>query len=287
MRGAGGLYYQFLNQFDISTISPSTLFPSIRFWMPVDETVNPPKAYHAALDIALQPFQNWIFRAEGYHKEQLRLLRIDYPSLWRKPGEDLEDIPITTQDGFIETAKGYAQGGALMLEYAGSAIRSSIRYEYNIAEREYAFRDSVRMKPVPWSEPQRLELSLDWTPHPRFIATARWRGGWGRIWGYRRAYYDYLATDIAQGLTFDGIDFRHPDEHELPAFHQLDLGVAYTQPIGPTAIQMRVDLLNATDELNVADRSLIEAETAEGVDLLTQNRYLLPRTLSLSFRLKW
>ncbi len=65
LRAAGGLYRQFLNQFDISTISPSSLFPSIRFWMPVDSSIAPPKAYHAAADVVLHLAEGWTFRAEG------------------------------------------------------------------------------------------------------------------------------------------------------------------------------------------------------------------------------
>ncbi len=290
VRGAGGVYYQFLNQFEISTISPTTLFPSTRFWMPVDETIAPPKAYHLAADVGLQFARRWMFRAEGYYKDQPRLYRIDYPSLWIKPeSEEIEDIPITRQADFIEEAEGYAYGSAFILERAGRTLRTEARYEYNVAKRDYAFRDSVRLEPVPWSEPHRLEFALDWTPHPNFIATARWRGGWGRIWGFRQAYYDFLATDVSQGLTFDEFDFRDPtgENHRLPSFQQLDLGVAYTQPIGPTAIQLRVDVLNVTDRDNVADLSLIEEGEGNALHLVSQKRFLLPRTLSVSVRLKW
>ncbi len=288
VRGAGGIYYQFLNQFEISTISPTTFFPSTRFWMPVDETLPPPKAYHLAGDVGLQFAERWMFRTEGYYKIQPRLYRIDYPALWIKPeSEDIEDIPITTQNDFIEEAEGYAYGSAFILEHNGRTLRTQARYEYNIAKRDYAYRDSVRMEPVPWSEPHRLEFAVDWTPHPNFIASARWRGGWGRIWGFRQAYYDFLATDVSQGLSFDGYDFLDPtaEDHRLPSFQQLDLGVAYTQPIGPAAFQLRVDVLNVTNRDNVADMSLLELPESD--DLARQQRYLLPRTLSVSARLKW
>ena len=292
VRGAGGIYYQFLNQFDVSTISPSTLFPSTRFWMPVDESLPPPKAYHLAADIGLKFAKHWSFRAEGYYKDQPRLFQINYPSLWQletETTEGEEPVALSTQADFITLAKGFAYGSAFVLERAGPKLRTSARYEYNIAEREYAFRDSVRTEPVPWSEPHRLEFAVDWTPHPNFIATARWRGGWGRVWGFRQAYYDFLATDVAQGLNFEGYDFRFPTdpEHQLEAFKQLDLGVAYTQPIGPTAIQLRVDVLNVTNRKNAADQSLFEQVAGEDIGLITQTRYLLPRTLSVSARMKW
>ena len=286
LRLAGGLYRQYLNQFDISTISPSTLFPSIRFWMPVDSSIAPPKAYHAAANVVLHLAEGWSFRAEGYYKDQPRLLRIDYPSLWRSSEEE-EEIPITSQAEFIEPAKGHAYGSAFVLERAGRTLRTSLRYEYNIAEREYAFRDSIRLEPVPWSEPHRLEAALDWTPDPRLIVTARWRGGWGRIWGFRQAYYDFLGTDVAQALRFDDYDFQHPSEHTLPAFQQLDLGGAYTLSLGAAALQLRLDLLNVFNRKNVADRNLIEVLEGNDITFTPHERYLLSRTWSVSARLRW
>ena len=286
LRAAGGLYRQYLNQFDISTISPTTLFPSIRFWMPVDSSIAPPKAYHAAGDVMLRLAEGWTFRIESYYKDQPRLLRIDYPSLWQSSEEE-EEIPITYQDEFIEPAKGYAYGSAFVLERTGTTLRTLLRYEYNVAKREYAFRDSIRMEPVPWTEPHRFEAAFDLTPHPRLILTARWRGGWGRIWGFRQAYYDFLGTDVAQALSFGDYDFRRPSEHKLPSFKQLDLGAAYSYPIGTAALQLRVDLLNATNRKNVADLSLIEVQRGVNVILLPQERHLLSRTLAVSARLKW
>jgi hypothetical protein len=163
----------------------------------------------------------------------------------------------------------------------------SARYEYNVARRQYAFRDTLRMEKVPWSEPHRLELAFDWTPHPHFIATVRWRSGWGRIWGFRQAYYDFFGTSPARQSTYGTFDFRDPAAHALPAFHQLDLGAAYSYSFGPGALQIRLDLLNATNRNNVADRSLVDVSNEDGLTLLPHERYLLARSLALSVRLQW
>ena len=102
-----------------------------------------------------------------------------------------------------------------------------------------------------------------------------------------RAGMDFLATDIAQGITFGEFNFREPEAHALDPFRHLDLGAAYTQPLGPVALQVRVNVLNATNRLNVADKSLLETDLDDDIALIEQERYLLPRTLSMSVRLKW
>ncbi len=289
VRGATGLYRQFVNQFDISSISPSALFPAIRFWMPVDSSIAPPKAYHAALDLLLQPSDAWSLRLESYYKRQPHLLRVDYPVLWERDF-DVEDQPvptITSQAEFLQSGEGYAYGAAFVIERVGEKTRASARYEYNLARREYAFEDSVRFENVPWSEPHRLDLALDWTPARRFIATVRWRSIWGRSWGFRRAYYDFLGSDPTQSAVYGAFDFRDPDRHRLPVFSQLDLGAAYTQRFGPAAVQLRLDLLNATGRRNVADRSLLQVLQGPEVAFEPAARRLMPRTFSMALRLQW
>ena len=288
LRGAAGVYSQFINQFDISTLSPSTLIPSTRFWMPVDESLDPPMAYHFSLDLGLR-LGPWSFRAESYYKNQPRLFRIDYPTLWSlETGatDGQEPARITTQQGFIALTKGSAYGSAFVVARNSRTLRAGARYEYNIARREYGFRDGVRTEPVPWSEPHRLELTFDWKLHPSFGVTMRWRGGWGRIWAFRQAYYDLLGTDVIQGLTFDGFDFRFPTdpEHRLEPFRQLDMGITYGRPVGVTTWKFQLDLLNVLNRKNEADRNLFESVIEDQV--VPQTRYLIGRMLSFSLRLQ-
>ncbi|MFQ5570691.1 MAG: carboxypeptidase regulatory-like domain-containing protein [Rhodothermales bacterium] len=288
-RGAAGLYRQFLNQFDKSSISPSALFPSIRFWMPVDETIAPPTAYHVAADVLLKPGDRWTLHLESYYKHQPRLLQIDYPALWlRITDEALTEVPaLSAQADFLRSSRGYAYGSAFSIEHTGRRLRTLVRYEYNVARRQYAFSDSAHVEPVPWSEPHRLVVAFDWTPHPRLIATARWRSGWGRMWAYRRAYYDFLGSNASQVATYGDVDFRRPTAHKLSPFHQLDLGTAYTHRFGPTALQIRLDVLNVLNQENVADRTLRDIPDGNDVTFVPENRLLLSRSFSAAVRFIW
>lgn len=287
LRTAAGLYRQYLNQFDMSNISPSTLFPSLRFWIPADSTINPPRAYHVAADAALQPTDAWMLRVETYYKDQPNLLRINYPLLWdRRPSAFRP--PIQNQNEFLTDGHGYAYGAAGVIMHGSSTTRTSLRYEYNIARREYTFEDTTRIASTPWSEPHQVEVALDWFPHPRFSTTIKWRGAWGRTWAFRTAYYDRLGSDPSQDPIFGEYDFSRPEDHTLPTFQQLDLGMVYTQEVGPTALQLRLDVVNALNRLNISDRSLIDIEQEDGPRLfIAQDRPLLSRTVSLALRVKW
>ncbi len=302
-RLAGGLYYQYLNQFDVSTISPSTLIPSTRVWLSVDETLPPPKSYHLAADAGMKFLDFWSLRVEWYYKRQPRVFRIDYPRLWQPDDDDTVDsetTDLTSQADFVALAEGFAYGTALVMERTSKRLSLHARYEHNIAEREYGFRGGdIRMVPVPWSEPQRLHLSAEATVFGRWRATARWRGVWGRVWGFRQPYYDYLATDTDQGLMFGGVDFRQPvsDQHRLTPLKQLDLGLTYNTTVGGSRLQIRADVLNALNRENQADLFLREVTHVPGTgpsddfeeapDLLIESQNLIERVLSFSLRLRW
>lgn len=290
-RAAIGLYRQFVNQFDMSSVSPSAVLPAIRFWLPVDASVRPPKAYHAAGEVLLTPNSSWRLQGELYYKKQPHTLLIDYPSLWQRLRG--RDTVASAQEDFLRSASGHAYGGSFEVRRTGSTAKVFARYDYSISEREYTFVDTTSYEPAPWNEPHRFELGLDWKPVDALMMTLRWQGGWGRTWAFRKAYYDYLATDSLASPTYGDIDLRDPSSHRLPAFQQLDLSTAYTREVGPITAQIRMDLLNLFNRENVADLSLkeIRREDDEGEEYIagyeSVPRTLLPRTLLLAVRLRW
>ncbi len=312
LQGAAGLYRQFVNQFSVSSFSPSALLSSIRFWLPVDSTVRPPKAYHVAGALRWNPSGSWDLRLETYYKKQTHLLDIDYQALWELADEP-GDSTARVQSAFLSNEKGYSYGGALKIERMGPQTRMLARYEYSKAMRTRnmlrryseevnsgAYSESQQVslpkyEPVPWGEPHRLELALDWIPSPQFTMTVRWHGAWGRTWAFRQAYYDYIpATTLTQDPVYGPYDFRKPYDHKLKPFYQLDMGMAYTHVLGPAALQVRVDVLNALNRANEADWRLeIDPEktsSSTGSETPTPKiipRTLLPRMPSVALRLRW
>lgn len=300
---ATGIYRQFVNQFNVSSVSPSVLLPAIRFWLPIDHSVSPPKALHAAGGVSFGPFRNFTARAEAYYKHQPHILFIDYVSLWgeRQAGESEPG----GQARFLDAGRGYGYGGAVSLERETAKTRGIIRYEYSIARRtrtllppqtdvdDAIIGDARRgngFEPVPWNAPHHLEAAANWRATERLGVTARWRSIWGRAWAFRQSYYDYLATDPLLSPSFgsDEYDLRRPENHLLPAFHQLDVGIAYAMTLGPTACQLRLDLLNALNRKNEADWTLQPDEQQNGTqEYQIVARQMLPRTPSMTLRLRW
>lgn len=295
----GGLYRQFVNQFNVSSVSPSVLLPAIRFWLPIDASVSPPRAYHLAGGVELQPSSWWTGRAEAYYKHQPRLLFIDYVALWsqRRSGAGTDD----GQSSFLHAGRGYGYGGAVSVEREDARTHVLARYEYSVARRSRTLLARASsgtsgterahgFEPVPWNEPHALEAALNWRATRRISVMARWRSYWGRTWAFRQSYYDYLATDplLSPNFRTGGFDLRHPEEHRLAAFHQLDLSAAFAFSAGPTICQMRVDLINALDRRNEADWTLqLPADAAGSDDYRVVARTMLPRTPSATVRLKW
>lgn len=285
VRAATGLYRQMVNQFAISSFSPSTLLSSIRFWLPVDPTVMAPaKAVHGALEAGWQPVPRLYVRAEGYYKHQPHIPTVDYTKLWdnlRSPKTDIQ------QDDYLSSERGQAYGSSFMVTYERPRISVSARYDWTVSERTSPILpDSLGEVPVSWNEPSRVELGLNAAPAPGVAALVRWRGSWGRRWGFRQSYYDYLASDSLLTGAFGTFDFRDPSAHRLPAFVQLDVGLAYTYAFEPLVLQVRLDVMNALNRQNV------EFWSMDGWDLDAGRfergpRYSFPRITSLALRVQW
>ncbi|GAB5519214.1 MAG: carboxypeptidase-like regulatory domain-containing protein [Rhodothermales bacterium] len=283
-RLAGGIYRQFTNQFDISSVSPSALLPSLRFWLPVDSTVAPPKAFHLAADVQWRPHPYWEVRAEAYLKDQPHVLQIDYPALWERFRTDSTRL---RQAAFLRSGQGSASGGAVSVVFKTEWLRTSARYEMSQTQRTQFFGADTLSIRAPWNEPQRAALDLDVYPTRGLTLTLRSHAVWGRRWGFRQAYYDYFAADPTGAFVFGPFDLKDPDAHRLPALYQVDAGIAVSVPIGRTMLQVRGDVLNVLGRANVADWSLETIEEDGTIEYRKRPRYLLPRTPSLSARFKW
>lgn len=277
-RLATGLYRQMVNQFSLSSVSPSALLPATRFWLPVDATMAPPLAVHVAAEAELRPTAAWAVRTEAFYKHQPRILQIDYPALWTNLRDSTE---ATRQDAFLSAGRGYAYGLAARARYARDGVEATARYEYTITERTNPIFDDDTPRATPWSEPHRIEASLTAEPSEAFTALVRWRTAWGRTWAYRQAYYDYLATDPLSSPRIPPYDFSDPTVHEMPAYSQVDVSLAYSVEVRPILLQLRLDVLNLLDTDNLANYSV------DPLTLERDERFLYPRMTSLALRVRW
>jgi hypothetical protein len=277
-RTSAGLYRQFLNQTDVSVLNAGSILPATRVWLPVDASVRPPMAYHLAQELLFTPAATWMLRLDGYLKYEPHGLALNYAP---GGGPDIERGTVRQSD-ILASTKAQTYGGTVTLAWHPSRVRAEVEYAFEHARREGAMLFGGRRHPVPWTEPHRLEVALDWMPSPRLTAGIRWKGVWERPWGFRRTYYDYFGHD-PDTRYHTPFDLGDPGAHILPPLYQLDLSAAYTQPIGAAAVQFRAEVINVLNRENVLDWRLVR----DGDRWARHARTLYPRIPALAVRVSF
>jgi hypothetical protein len=169
-RTSAGLYRQFLNQTDVSKLNAGAMLPCMRVWLPVDATVRPPIAYHAAQELLFNPTARWAIRLEGYVKVEPHGLTLAYAPA----GGDGFLRGETRQAEFLVGTRGLAYGGNVSVSRESARLRAEARYAFGSASRRSDALFGGARHPVPWSEPHRLELGLDWMPSDGLALSAWW-----------------------------------------------------------------------------------------------------------------
>lgn len=259
VRLAGGLYRQYVMQSEVSSAGPMAVVPSMQFWLPVDGSLSPSRAYHTAADVLVMPSAAWTVRLETYYKWHPRTLQIDYARLVHAtPLPDARDAALLTfdrQSEFMTAGEGFAYGAALRVQREGVRISGDATAEVGRAERRYPGRFGERFVPAPWNQPVRLSTNLDMKIVDGLHARGSWQGMWRRAWALRRAYYDYAAL-TANANVLEGIDLDRPGDHVLAPFSRLDLGLHAEQRFRGVTVEAQLNVVNVLDRANPFDWSL-------------------------------
>ena len=256
IRAAGGLYRQFVTQAQVSSAGPTSVVPAVQFWLPIDGSLAPARAYHAAGSLLLTPAPDWSVRVETYYKWQPRTLQVDYAGLVRAPTPSVPPSarPLRTQSDLMAAGRGRAYGAALDLQRDGERLSGGVSAEWGRAQRRYPGRFDGRFVPAPWEQPLRLGATLDVALADGLHALANWKGVWGRSWALRKGYYDYLAPTGGRSLPDAALE--RPGEQTLAPFSRLDLGVEGTVDVRDVTLEAQLSLVNVLDRRNAFDRSL-------------------------------
>lgn len=275
-RTSGGIYRQFLNQTDASRLNAGALLPAVRVWLPVDGSVRPPIAFHAAQEVLIQPSDPWALRLKAYLKHEPRSLAPAYAQVDRSEYA----VGHISQTRVFTRARMQGYGASLGATWTSDAARAEVRYAVEHTRRRSDMLFDGQSHPVPWSEPHRLEVGVDWLPVARLILSARWKGVWKRPWGFRQVYYDYFGHEEATRIH-PPFDLGDPASHVLPALYQLDLSAAYTLTVASTDVQLRADVVNAGNRGNVLDWRFIPGHG----EWRREARLLYPRMASVAIRI--
>ncbi|MEX2601458.1 MAG: carboxypeptidase-like regulatory domain-containing protein [Balneolaceae bacterium] len=248
-RISGGLYRQFINQYQITNAGPTSLVPSFSVWSH-NGIEEPPKAWHLSGSIYLEPGNRTTVTLEAFHKWQ--------PVSYITSYENLVTGVQLSRTGF----QAFAEATSMQAYGAGIRIRQDLPdprfqlmlgYDYSMSmvDMESQFG---RTLPAPWNEPHRFQARALARIHPAITLVAKWETVAGRSWGFRRAYYDYLRYQYPD--PFGRFTFSRPDQDKLPPFHQLDLSIIYRPELSHISPEIRLDLINLLHHNNIVDRSL-------------------------------
>lgn len=243
-----GIHRQFLNRYEVTSVGPSALVPAVQFWAPADPTVSPPRAEHVTAELLWRPAPGLELRAEGWYKELTDLLDLDYGALLADDGGPLREVE---QDAFIAAARGRAAGGGVRALYDPGRWRVRLGYEFNRSRRTFPSRFGGQLQPVPWLEPHRVTAEGRMRVAGSVTLHAAFLGVWGRPWGLRRPYYDYLAFHGDGGPALG-----NPGDDTLPPLMETDVGISWQGRMGGTGVEVNATVRNVFDRVNVLDRSL-------------------------------
>ena len=277
-RLSGGLYRQFIHQFELTGYGTSTVVPYALFWMPLDGSISPSRAYHLAFDALWLPGSHWTLRMEMYSKWLERGLVFDYATI-----QDLEPdgVPVSQSD-FIAPSDGYSGGMGIGLEYNKAFFKGEATYEYAYGKQRFPGRFDERRVTTPWNVPHQISFNMSLQLHEQVLVESNWVQQLGRSWGFRKTYYDVF--DIWSPETSISLpDFQDPGNDSLPAYQRFDLGMKYVWQGKGFRSQLRLGVLNMLGRDNVYDYSVEARE-----DSFSRVPRTLPgRQFSLSVRVDY
>ena len=273
LRVSGGLYRQFINQYQITNPGPTSLVPSFTVWSHAG-TSKVPEAWHLSGSLHLEPADNTGIQFEWFYKWQPTAYIVSYDNLLQG-----SDIARSGFSAFAESTEKKTYGVGLRVNQSlwKSALSLLMGYDYSVA-RVTMDSQFGREVPVPWNQPHRLQLRALWRVTPVFSTVLKWESVYGRSWGFRQSYYNYLLYE-GEG-QFGEYNFQTPEDDRMSPFHQLDLSFIYRPEITFMDLELRADLVNLLDRRNTLDWSL-QPNPSGGYDIKKRTMPGLNPSLSI------
>ncbi len=268
-RIAGGRYRQFVNQFEITNPGPTALVPSFTMWSHAGD-LQVPEAWHLTGSYRWQPVEATTVSLEGYYKWQPTMYTVSYENLLRGAA-----VGRTGLQSFVRETEMNTVGAGVRLHQSIEDWRLQLMagYDYNYS-RVNLETQFGRYLPVPWNEPHRLQIRGLWRFLQDFSAVAKWKGVWGRKWGFRQPYYNYLAYETDR--MYGDYSFATPEDDRLRSYYQLDLSVVYKPSFELFDLEIRASLINLLDRSNTIDWSLQPQNNDESTESYVKSRRAMP-----------
>ncbi|MBI4530919.1 MAG: TonB-dependent receptor plug domain-containing protein, partial [Candidatus Latescibacteria bacterium] len=208
-----GVYHQYLQ------LVTTEGFSGGDFWVPLDETVRPGRAWQTVGALEWEPSQRYHVSVEGYYTELRDLAIID-----NKVAADTGDEASHSEDVFVSGGRGYATGMELFLQRRTDALTGWIGYTLGRTRRRFAELNQGRFFPPKYDRRHDLSVVANYR-------RGRWSFGANLIYGTGQAFTPvaarYTLRSPATGLPPDE-DFVLParrNSARLLPYHRLDLNI--------------------------------------------------------------
>ena len=250
-RLAAGVYRQFIHQYDITNVGPTSLVPSFTVWSHAS-TDEPPKAYHVSGSWLYHPSTLTTLKLEAFYKWEPTRYIGSPRSLAAETGAGFDR---SSAEAFSEATRLRSSGFSARLQQLLPDPRIKLMLGYDYTRAELRMSQFGRTVPAPWNEPHRIQARGIIDIFGPVSLIANWKSVYGWAWGFRQAYYDYLWVKGTRTIGSQ-FDFGSPEDDRLPAFHQLDLSLRYRPSLGSLRVDVHLDLINVLGRRNVIDWSL-------------------------------
>ncbi len=247
---SGGVYRQFVNEFQITNVGPSALVPDYSVWYHSGD-LDQPTSYNTGLNFLVQPTNSTTIRFDGYTKLQPTAYITSYYNLLLA-----EDDERSATDAFVESTDKNAWGGGIRInqEMLQGDLQFLLGYDYSWTEINYETQFEKTL-PAPWNEPHRLQARILTHITNDLSIMGKWQGIYGRTWAFRQSYYDFLTLhDFTEAGDYS---FTSPENDNLPPYNQVDVSIIYQPSMGALNTEFRLELINLLDYRNELDRNLI------------------------------
>lgn len=283
---SGGLFRQFVNQLDYSTLNAGEIVPSIRIWLPIDQSARPPRALHAALDGEWQLATGWRLAGSVWAKQVNGAAAIDH-SL---PPERYPSGNAIEQGDLLVSRDLTHLGAAFTIDRRSRLGHTRLTQTFSRDRMQSDRQFGGREVSAPWSVPFRTRVGHR-ADFGRWSVGATGTLESGMRWALNQSYYDYFGhalvpfdqggADLPQAGSWDLSD---PDAHTLPPRFTVDTSLRFRTGI----VEVDLSVQNLLDRKNEIDQRLLYRSGPPGESGLAPDpRYLPGRTVLLGVRLSW
>lgn len=228
-------------------------------WIPATRRIAPQQAWQASAggSYQLDLTGSWHLSVEGFYKRMRNLVDFEASSGIFASGGDW-------QEAVVMGGQGETYGGEWLLEKRLGQLTGWVGYTLAWNWRQFEKLNQGERFPFTYDRRHDLSVVAQYALNRRVVLSATWTYASGRAITLAPGLVPVLTTDWRCGRRNDVTDACTPvfyglqegqlypqrNNYRMPAYHRLDLGASFTQPVKKGERVWRLGLYNAYWRLN-------------------------------------